>query len=74
MTWNNQFPNPLSKDQLLSDLTTAYGAGATYEIIYTFPNATDYSYGTLPPQDFDAIQTFWNDLHTNPRQFGARHG
>ena len=65
VTWNSEFPNPEPGGQLLSDLSTAYTAGATYTVVYTFPNITGYSYGTLPQEDFEALRTFWNLLHTN---------
>ena len=74
ITWNNEFPNPETKEQLLSDLSTAYSAGATYDVVFTFPNITGYSYGTLSQEDFEALQDFWMDIHTNPTQFAATPG
>ena len=68
VTWNSEFPNPESKTQLLSDLSTAYAAGATYAVVFPLP-ITGYSYWTLPQENFEALQTFWQELHANPGQF-----
>ena len=38
-------------------------------MIFSYPNIT--AYGTLTPDDFEALQTFWTDIHTNPEQFGS---
>ena len=70
VTWNSEFNNPESKAQLLSDLSTAYSAGATYAVVFPF-NIPGYSYWTLPEEDFNALQTFWSSLRTNPGQIGA---
>jgi hypothetical protein len=68
VTRNSGLPQPLSETQLLSDLYMSYNAGATYAVIFPF-NLTGYSYWTLPPQYFAALQSFWSDLHTNPHLF-----
>ena len=70
ITWKyNQQPYLESGAELLSDLSLAYSAGATYALVFSFPNITGY--GTLTPDDFQALQTFWSDIHSNPRQFGS---
>jgi hypothetical protein len=70
ITWKyDQAPYLESSDELYSDLTEAYSAGANYEIVFSYPNIT--SYGTLTPSDFTAFQNFWNVIHTNPGQFGS---
>jgi len=70
VTWNSEFPNPESKTQLLSDLSTAYSEGAMYVVVFPFPTP-GYSYWTLPSFDFEALQIFWSNLSTNPRQLGS---
>ena len=40
-------------------------------MIFSFPNINGSAYGTLTPDDFEALQTFWTDIHTNPGQFGS---
>ncbi|HMK94570.1 MAG TPA: hypothetical protein VK536_04125 [Candidatus Limnocylindrales bacterium] len=70
VTWKyDQAPYLESGDELFSDLSQAYSAGATYAIVFSYPDIT--SYGTLTTDDFQALQTFWSELHTNPGQFGS---
>jgi hypothetical protein len=70
ITWKyDQSPYLESGDEIFSDLSQSYSAGATYAIVFSYPNIT--AYGTLTPDDFEALQTFWTDIHTNPEQFGS---
>jgi hypothetical protein len=68
----NQPPHYLeSGDALYSDLALAYSAGAKYAFVFSYgdPNITDY--GILEPEHFEALQKFWNTLHSNPGSFGS---
>jgi len=70
VTWKyDQLPYLESGDELYSDLSRAYSAGATYAVVFSYPNVT--AYGTLTSDDFGALQKFWNDFHSNPGQFGS---
>jgi hypothetical protein len=70
ITWKyDQQPYLEHGDELLSDLSQAYSAGATYAVVFSYPNITGY--GTLTLDDFEALQTFWSEIHTNPGQFGS---
>jgi hypothetical protein len=82
ITWKyDQPPYYLENStQIYSDLSQAYSAGATYEIVFSYPNATvpghpneilPGSYGTLTPDDLSVLQEFWTAIHTNPGQFGS---
>ena len=72
VTWKYDQPPYLeSATELYSDLSLAYSAGATYAIVYSYPNITTSDYGTLTQDDFNALQKFWNDIHTNPGQYGS---
>jgi hypothetical protein len=81
ITWKyDQAPYLENSTQIYSDLSQAYSAGATYEIVFSYPNATvpghpneilPGSYGTLTPDDLGVLQKFWTDIHTNPEQFGS---
>ncbi|HSV49098.1 MAG TPA: hypothetical protein VLH35_02190 [Candidatus Acidoferrales bacterium] len=67
----NQPPHYLeSGDELYNDLALAYSAGASYGVVFSYPNLTGSAYGVLEPEHFLAIQKFWNTLHTNPSSFG----
>ena len=81
ITWKyDQAPYLESNDSMYTDLSQAYSAGATYEVVFSYPNATvpghpnetlPGSYGTLTPDDLGVLQKFWTDIHTNPEQFGS---
>lgn len=65
ITWQSDHEPYLENgSQLYSDLTLAYSAGAKYAVVFSYPNTT--SYGTLEQEHFDALQKFWNVIHTNP--------
>ena len=70
VTWKyDQTPYLESGSELYSDLSLAYGAGAKYAVVFSYPNIT--SYGTLTDEHFAALQQFWTTLHTNPGSFGS---
>jgi hypothetical protein len=70
VTWKyNQAPYLESGDELYSDLALAYSAGAKYTIVFSYPNITNY--GTLTEKHFDALQRFWNTLHSDPQSLGS---
>ncbi len=65
----DQAPYLENGTELYSDLSLAYSAGATYAIIFSYPNIT--AYGTLTPAHFAALQKFWTAIHTNPGSFSS---
>jgi len=67
----NQEPYLESGDELYSDLALAYSAGAKYAVVFSYPNMTDSAYGTLQDQHFEALQKFWDALHSNPDSLGS---
>ena len=70
ITWKyDQAPFLEPSNELFSDLSLAYSAGATYEVVFSYPNVTEY--GTLTSNDLEAMQTFWTDVQTNHGQFGT---
>jgi hypothetical protein len=70
----NQPPHYLeSGEELYDDLALAYSAGASYGVVFSYPNMTGSTYGILEQQHFDALQRFWNTLHSNPESFGDNH-
>ncbi len=69
ITWKySQAPYLESGDELYSDLTLAYSSGAKYAVVFSYPDITGY--GTLTEEHFEALQSFWNNLHTDPESFG----
>ena len=70
VTWKyDQAPYLESGSELYSDLSLAYGAGAKYAVVFSYPIIT--SYGTLTDEHLAALQKFWTTLHTNPGSFGS---
>ncbi|HDQ05913.1 MAG TPA: hypothetical protein ENN36_04210 [Candidatus Bathyarchaeota archaeon] len=72
VTWTyNDEPYIVSGDELYDDLITAYHNGAKYVVIFNHPD-TDYSeYGILMKEHFDALETFWNYVNSNPDKHGT---
>ncbi len=68
----NQPPHYLeSGDALYSDLALAYSAGAKYAFVFSYGNPNINNYGILEPEHFEALQKFWETLHSNPSSFGS---
>jgi hypothetical protein len=68
----NQGPHYLENgSELYDDLALAYSAGAKYGVVFSYPNTTDTSYGTLEDEHFTALKLFWGTLHSNPDIFGS---
>jgi hypothetical protein len=67
----NQPPHYLeSGSELYDDLALAYSAGASYGVVFSYPNLTGSSYGILEEEHFGALQRFWNTMQRNPESFG----
>ena len=67
----NQPPHYLeSGSELYDDLALAYSAGASYGVVFSYPNLTGSAFGILEKEHFEALQRFWNTLHSNHDSFG----
>lgn len=73
VTWKYFYKPPYleSGDELYSDLSLAYNAGATYAVVFSYPNVTNSNYGTLTQSHFDALHKFWINIHSNPESFAS---
>jgi hypothetical protein len=70
VTWKYDHPPYLENGtELYADLSLAYSAGATYAIVFSYPNITTSTYGTLTQAHFEALRKFWTEIHTNPGSF-----
>ena len=47
---------------MLEDMQTAYQAGAKYIVVFNYPETNQY--GNLTADQFDSMQTFWNQVHS----------
>jgi hypothetical protein len=52
--------------QLLTDLDLAYNAGAQYLLVFNYPEINQY--GALTDEHFQALQTFWTQIHSSHRK------
>jgi hypothetical protein len=48
--------------EMLEDMEVAYRAGAKYVIVFNFPY--DQPFGILEEEHFDAMETFWETIHS----------
>ena len=70
VTWKYDQPPYLENGtELYNDLSLAYGAGATYAIVFSYSPQNITDYGTLTQDHFEALQKFWTTIHTNPSSF-----
>ena len=62
ITWTyNNPPYYENGVDMLGDMTNAYYAGANYLIVFNYPQ------GALTEEHFSAMQEFWNQIHSHPR-------
>jgi hypothetical protein len=67
----NQEPYLENGTELYNDLALAYSAGAKYAFVFSYPTyPAENQYGILQDEQFEALQQFWNTLHSNPKSFG----
>jgi hypothetical protein len=66
ITWaSNDPPYLASGTEMLQDMNTAYNSGAKYLVVFNYPQINPY--GALTEEHFNAMKTFWNQIHTFPR-------
>ena len=54
---------------MIEDMQTAYQAGARYIVVFDYPETNQY--GNLTSDQFDAMRTFWSQIHsTQKNTFG----
>ena len=72
ITWKyTQVPYFESPDELSVDLALAYGSGAKYIIVFSYPQLESTEYGILTKKHFDALKQFWGDVQSDPASFGS---
>ena len=71
ITWATNDPPYLANEtQMLLELNTAYDAEAKYLIVFNYPQINPY--GALTDEHFEAMKTFWDRMHTSPRNGVAK--
>ncbi len=52
--------------EILSQMRTAYEAGAKYLVLYNYYESEESPYGTMQDEHFQALEDFWNNTVKNP--------
>jgi hypothetical protein len=67
VTWKYRSPPFLDDaDSILEQMRTAYECGAEYIVIFNYSEMDGNYYGTMTDEHFQALETFWNTVVTNP--------
>ena len=48
-------------------MRTAYESGAKYLVLFNYYDSDNAPYGTMTEEQFQALESFWNDVVKNPR-------
>ncbi|PVX25693.1 MAG: hypothetical protein CW691_03775 [Candidatus Bathyarchaeum sp.] len=68
LTWK-YFESPYldTAENIYDQMVTSYDAGADYIIIFNYPTYPEGNpYGVMTDEHFGALESFWNDVVTNP--------
>jgi hypothetical protein len=69
ITWKYTEPPYIdSGENLYQQLLMSYEAGATYTVIFNYPQIDDNPYGILTDEHFEWLERFWNDAMTEPNR------
>ncbi len=68
ITWKYDQPPYLdTAANILNQMTTAYECGAKYLVLFNYYDNNQNPYGVLTEQDFQTLQSFWNNVLNNPQ-------
>jgi hypothetical protein len=69
ITWKYTEPPYIDTgENIYQQLLMSYEAGATYTVIFNYPQIDDNPYGILTDEHFEAMERFWNDAMTEPNR------
>ena len=69
ITWKYQQPPYLDNGtEILSQMKTAYECGAKYIVLFDYYDSDNATYGTMKPEHFQALESFWKNEVTNPQK------
>jgi hypothetical protein len=57
-----------SGENIYQQMLMSYEAGATYVVIFNYPQIEGNPYGILKDEHFEALERFWNDVMTEPNK------
>jgi hypothetical protein len=68
ITWKYNKPPYLDSGiEILSQMRTAYEAGAKYFVLFNYYEGGSGPYGTMMDQHFQALENFWSNVVKNPQ-------
>ena len=69
ITWAQDTPPYLENGSVMfQDMMTAYHAGAKYIVVFNYnPIPDENPYGTLTADHFEAMENFWNQIHSGQK-------
>ena len=68
LTWKyDEQPYLDSGAEIYNQMHMAYDAGASYIILFDYPQIGDNPYGVLTDEHFDALERFWKDAILTPK-------
>jgi hypothetical protein len=69
ITWKYQQPPYLDNGtEILTQMRIAYECGAKYIVLFDYYEADNNPYGTMQPEHFQALKSFWSDVVKNPEE------
>lgn len=78
ITYSNSTGPPYLENatDMLQDMLTSYLAGAKYIVVFNYPTyPANNPYGILTQDQLNAMQNFWNQIHSNQKNtFGTENG
>jgi hypothetical protein len=71
ITWKYNHPPYLdTPENVYNQMVTSYETGAEYIIIFNYPTYPEENqYGAMTDEHFEALESFWNEIVTNPEVF-----
>jgi hypothetical protein len=67
LTWKYTEPPYLAgKDEIYSQMRTAYEYGAEYVVLFNYAEDISGPYGTLQDEHFEALERFWSEVVQDP--------
>jgi hypothetical protein len=63
ITWKyNKLHYLDNKTKIFTQMRTAYEAGAKYFVLFNYYEEGGNPYGTMQPENFQALEDFWNNV------------
>ena len=70
ITWKYQGPDFYLDNgtEILNQMRTAYECGSKYFVLFNYYDSDNGTDGTMKPEHFQALKTFWSDVVKNPQE------